>query len=1224
MKPFDPEVFSTVPETRRPFVALGVVGILQGVATIATAFALTGVVVAIARSADVRMPLTWLVVLFAARGLLAAAAEYVAARAGAVVSTALRARLLAAWAGRPDGIRPAAATQLTLATSGCASVEPYVARYLPALVAAAIVPVGAVLTLAIVDWPSALVVVLTLPLLPLFAALIGRATQDETARRWRALADLGGHFLDVVRGLPTLVNYGRGERQLGTIRAVSQEHRVATMRTLRIAFLSSAALELLATISVAIVAVLCGVRLADGAMPLSMAMVAILLAPEAYWPIRRVGQEFHSAADGAQALAEIQAELSARDGAAAAAGAGEAGAGVAADDRRGALPALAAVEMREVTYTYPGAPEPVLAGIDLDAGPGLTAITGPSGVGKTTLIELIAGLRAPDSGTVTAPPCHVVTQRPYLPTGTLGRALALGNGAAPQAIWSALRDVGLDGFVAGLPDGLETVVGDDGFGLSAGQRARIGLARALLAPESVILLDEPTAHLDDASVAIAHTAIAQLATRRAVLAITHRPELVALADREIRVASERVPLSAERARPGSADASASPRGDLDAGPRGSSGAARGADTSHGAATKPLLAEVASVSNPSDTAAVQRVVHGEGGSQRTTAAAAGAGRSRRQAPPERVPLPALGLPDLRTLRLTRPLLAAGVIGGLALASGVALTATSGWLIVKADERPVIQTLLAAIVAVRTFGISRPVFRYWERLGTHDAAFADLAERRVQTYAALVPLTPARLGRRGRSDLLTGVVDDLDDIVGAQIRVTVPGLSALIAWAITVAVTAGFDLRIGAWVAALGLVVLAIALLAERLEAVGAAQLLRARADVNRVAATLTGQATEIAAIGAGPAVLAELEAASRAWVDTTMRQARGRALAAAGILLAVGATTLAVAVTLAGDTRHTAPVAAMLVLAPVAAADALTPLAEAARALARARGSATRLRGVLDQEPAVAQALDPQAGGTTGNPQDAASRARLDTKARASNRANTSPGVGGDNGGGADTEASERHTPIALRDISARWTLERPLALAPIDLDVPAGTHLAIAGPNGAGKSTLLAVLARHLDPESGTYFLDETDACRMPLPAARGRLAVVDDSPYVFASTLRENLRFAATEPTDGALIEALERAGLGAWLRGLPDGLETRLGIGGRGMSGGEQARLGLARALVSQRPVVLLDEPVAHLDSATARAVIDDLLSASDTRTVIMVSHREDGRDGFDRVLALQPPLP
>ncbi|HNQ06924.1 MAG TPA: ATP-binding cassette domain-containing protein [Tetrasphaera sp.] len=233
-------------------------------------------------------------------------------------------------------------------------------------------------------------------------------------------------------------------------------------------------------------------------------------------------------------------------------------------------------------------------------------------------------------------------------------------------------------------------------------------------------------------------------------------------------------------------------------------------------------------------------------------------------------------------------------------------------------------------------------------------------------------------------------------------------------------------------------------------------------------------------------------------------------------------------------------------------------------------------------------------------------------------------MGGDNGGGADTEASERHTPIALRDISARWTLERPLALAPIDLDVPAGTHLAIVGPNGAGKSTLLAVLARHLDPESGTYFLDETDACRMPLPAARGRLAVVDDSPYVFASTLRENLRFAATEPTDGALIEALERAGLGAWLRGLPDGLDTRLGTGGRGVSGGEQARLGLARAMVSQRPVVLLDEPVAHLDSATARAVIDDLLSASDTRTVIMVSHREDGRDGFDRVLALQPPLP
>ena len=527
MKPFDPQVLRTVPEARRPFVVLGTVGVAQGAATSATAFALTGVVVAIVRSQPLTTPLAWLVALFVIRGLLTALVEYAAAHAGATVTTALRTRLLGAWAGGADGIRNDAATRLTLATSGCASVEPYAARYLPALVAAGVVPVAAVATLALVDWPSALVVVLTLPLLPVFAALIGKATQEDTQRRWRALADLSGHFLDVVRGLPTLVTYGRAEKQLATIGEVTHRHRRATMRTLRTAFLSSAALELLATIAVAIVAVLCGVRLARGEMPLGTAMTAILLAPEAYWPIRRVGQEFHSAADGVEALAAIQAEL-----------AGVTGVGVG-----GTSGPAAAVELDAVTYTYRGAHSPVLHDVSLQAGPGLTALTGPSGAGKTTLLEVICGIRQPEAGTVRAPACHLVTQQPFLPTGTLRRLLTLGNDAGPPAIWEALRDIGLDGVVAALPDGLESVVGDDGFGLSAGQRARLGLARALLAPESVILLDEPTAHLDDASAALAHAAIRDLATRKAVIAVTHRADLVEVADRHTHLAARVTPGS---------------------------------------------------------------------------------------------------------------------------------------------------------------------------------------------------------------------------------------------------------------------------------------------------------------------------------------------------------------------------------------------------------------------------------------------------------------------------------------------------------------------------------------------------------------------------------------------------------------------------------------------------------------------------------------------------------
>lgn len=533
MRPFDPALLRAVPEVRRPLAVLGAVGIAQGATTIATAFALTGVVVALATDAPLGAALGWLIVLFVVRGLLTTIGEYAAARAGADVSTALRRRLLGAWtrAGRATSDDPAA--RLTLATAGCTSIEPYAARFLPALVAAAIVPAGAVLALMFVDWASALVVVLTLPLLPLFAALIGRTTAEETQRRWRSLADLSGHFLDVVRGLPTLVNYGRAERQLDSIERVSDRHRLATVRTLRLAFLSTGALELLATISVAIVAVLCGVRLAHGSMPLDSALLAILLAPEAYWPIRRVGQEFHSAAEGATAIAAILGEL------------GELGTSPI-DRNPGGRPASsspmsspiisptsspataqpARVAVDAVTYTYPGAAGPVIRDLSLVADAGLTVLTGASGVGKTTVLELIAGLRQPDTGRVTAPRCHLVTQRPFLPTGSLRACLGLGNGAGPDAQWAALREVGLDGFVAALPNGLDTVVGDDGFGLSAGQRARIGLARALLAPETVILLDEPTAHLDDASAELTHSAISLLAQRACVIAITHRHELL--------------------------------------------------------------------------------------------------------------------------------------------------------------------------------------------------------------------------------------------------------------------------------------------------------------------------------------------------------------------------------------------------------------------------------------------------------------------------------------------------------------------------------------------------------------------------------------------------------------------------------------------------------------------------------------------------------------------------
>jgi thiol reductant ABC exporter CydC subunit len=546
--------------------------------------------------------------------------------------------------------------------------------------------------------------------------------------------------------------------------------------------------------------------------------------------------------------------------------------------------------------------------------------------------------------------------------------------------------------------------------------------------------------------------------------------------------------------------------------------------------------------------------------------------------------------------TRPgaaIIVAGLIGGAATASGIALTATSGWLIVRASERPVILTLLAAIVAVRAFGMARPYFRYVERIRSHDAALDDLARRRVEVYAGLVPLTPARLGRRARSEVLTGVVDDLTDIVDAQVRVTVPVVSSLFAGLLAVALSALLAPAVGAVLAALLLVIAAGCLVAWRLESRSRDTLLQARAEVMRVSDLVARQATELRAVGGEATALAWLAAAHDRLRGAVARQSAGRSLVAALILVGTAAAAVAAAF-LAGGSGVGGPVAALLVVTPVAVGDALAPLVESMRSLARAQGSTARLDALLDQTPAVAG----EGVGLLG-----------DERATVGEPGNDDPAY------------LAPH--ITLRRVSGSWTgTERQLA--PIDLDLHPGRRVAVVGANGCGKSTLLALLARHLDPLDGTYTVDGVDVRDIDLEDLRARFAVVDDEPHVFASTLRENLRLARPGSDDDAVTDALTRAGLGGWLAGLHAGLDTRLGSGGRGLSGGERARLGLARALLSGRPVVLLDEPVAHLDHATAMSVLDDVMTSTADRTVVMVSHRPEGLAGFDDIIDLTPDHP
>jgi ATP-binding cassette, subfamily C, bacterial CydD len=493
-----------------------------------------------APAAELTGDLVALAAAFAGRGALAWGMEVAGRRAAASVLSELRLALVerrlttepTATDGTQSGEIAAAAVQ------GVDALEAYFARYLPQVVLAAIVPFAVVAWVAAIDVESALVMALTLPLVPVFMWLIGLATEQRTRARWHALRLLSTDFLDVVRGLPTLRSFNRGGAQAHRIAEVSERHRRATMGTLRLTFLSGTVLELAATLGVALVAVTVGVRLVGGGLGLQAGLTVLVLAPELYLPLRRLGAEYHASADG---LAVADRMLALLDAPTAASGGGS---------RRAPSPAVAAVRLERVSFSYPARAGLVLDGLDLELAPGETvALVGESGAGKSTVAALLLGLVEPTAGRITVGGVDLATcqpavwralvawvpQHPTLVRGSVADNIRLARPVSDGAVHAAAALAGADRFVAELPSGYATLVGDGGRPLSPGERRRIGLARAFLGDPSLVVLDEPTADLDPASVELVGRAVRRLSASRTVLLIAHRPELVAHADRVVRL-----------------------------------------------------------------------------------------------------------------------------------------------------------------------------------------------------------------------------------------------------------------------------------------------------------------------------------------------------------------------------------------------------------------------------------------------------------------------------------------------------------------------------------------------------------------------------------------------------------------------------------------------------------------------------------------------------------------
>jgi thiol reductant ABC exporter CydD subunit len=428
-----------------------------------------------------------------------------------------------------------------VAVQGVEGLEGYFARYLPQVVLASVVPFVVIAAVAVIDWESALIMVLTLPLVPVFMWLIGRYTEQRTRERWQALRRLSTHFLDVVRGLPTLRAFGRADDELATLSAVSERYRATTMATLRVSFLSGSVLELAATLGVALVAVTAGVRLVSRDLGLQAGLTVIVLAPELYLPFRRLGAEYHASADGLAVAERMFALLDAPS------------AMPSGGLRPAPNPARAPIRFAQVSFSYPARSVPVLDGLDLELSPGeAVALVGASGAGKSTVAALLLGLLEPTAGRISIGGIDLndcdadawrrrvawVPQHPTLVRGSVADNIRLGDsGASDQRVRAAAALAGAHDFVARLPEGYATAVGDGGRALSPGERRRIGLARAFLRDAPLVILDEPTADLDPDSVTIVAEAVARLREGRTMLLIAHRPELVDHADRIVTLAN---------------------------------------------------------------------------------------------------------------------------------------------------------------------------------------------------------------------------------------------------------------------------------------------------------------------------------------------------------------------------------------------------------------------------------------------------------------------------------------------------------------------------------------------------------------------------------------------------------------------------------------------------------------------------------------------------------------
>lgn len=1196
--------------------------------------------------------------------LLAVSAQRAASGAKSQIRSSLLKRVLATGgADTPEGTGATA----VLLSRGLNALDDYYTKTLTAFVSTAIVPFILWVVVASLDWMSAMVLACTLPLIPVFMILIGKNTRDETAEAQAELHRLSDHILELVRGLPVIIGLGRERAQTRAMNALGQRYRERTMQTLRSAFMSSLALELITTISVALIAVLIGVRLVNGTLGLDTAILVLLLAPECYQPLRDVGAAYHQSEDGVAALRSAQKIIDAPLPAAAADSAAQDSAA------QKAQPSTTAVE--DLSVSYPARPA-VLTNLSLNldrrvaTAQGETAqgergavigVMGESGCGKSTLLNVFSGaVREGLVPTGSEEPVHltgsvtglgttlVIPQSPVFTAPTVQTEMALYALSATEAEReraAALLGEAMDSKKLSVTDaesallvgplaqlGMEKLTALEPGALSAGQARRLAVARTLARAEAIyraggeqtvltVLVDEPTAHLDAYSAYLVTRALHRLAELGAtVLIVTHEQELAAGCDTLVRAVQ----------------------------------------TAQGY-TWTAEANTARVPVPAEAPAHLLKDKAEYEAESTAPAGASATVEVKEAEPAGL------FASLRTLKeltgigvraATGPVIMAAITSLMA----AALTALSGWLIVRAAEGPAMMYLMVAIVGVRFFGLGRACARYAERLMTHSKVLAAANILRLRAWVgAWQSVSSVRALLRGDA-LLERLVGGIDELRDGVPRVIIPPAAHLLVMTAALITTACIlpqalipvllAVLVSTFVAPW--IVLRADARAEALARRSTAQMLRLGTGMLSAAEDLRANGVATTAEKANGALDAENLSALQ---KGSTAQGVGRTLVTLSWFGAALASAV-IAYPLAVDGTVRAPEAAIVVLLCTGMLESSLGHVEAVRSWpAFSRLLATiapsvrdvslegvvatstlkrsvpteaevdthvlprrveRLRARAEAEMEELLEADRQRAHRFDRPESAAgSKSDTPRPPKPGEPKLVSCGTPQELG----VKAAGSAPALSLQDAAARWPgMDHPV-FTDLNMDARAGSWTAVTGPSGSGKSTVLATVLGFLPLESGRVLASGEVLEGEQL---RGYAAWCPQAAHIFESTLEGNLMLArdrSDRPSEEELVEVLRRVGLGEWFDALPQGLRTPVGAGGSFLSGGQRQRLAVARALLVNSPVLLLDEPTAHLDAESARALMADLDAATRSSSVatVLVSHRPEDIARCDEVVRL-----